>query len=359
MRYLKLFILTLFLAVQSASVMANVLVTATSDSINLLVGDQTKIHLEVTCDADQQVDFPLFSDTLITGIEILQPVVTDTQYVNKKRRMTVTRHYTVTSFDSAFYFIPPFQVYVDSVPYSSDGLALAFFMFDLESNEPDAFIGPKSIMQMPLKWQDVKLSVFGGVALILLVVLVVFLIIRYRDNKPIIRVVKIEPKIPAHVKALADIEKLKLNRMSYGDDAKSYYTDLTDIIRVYINDRFGFYATEMTSTEIYNELLKHQQKESLNDLMELLQMADLVKFAKFKPMLNENDRNLLSAVDFVNDTMVEPNEEEKQPKEERVVVEEKRSKGARMALLTVIVITALLAMFALYVVISLLYCVFF
>jgi hypothetical protein len=359
MRNLKLFILWLFLTVQSATMMANVLVTASSDSLNLLIGDQTQIHLEVTCDADQQVDFPLFSDTIITGIEIVPPVVTDTVYVNKNKRMTVTRHYTVTSFDSAFYYIPPFKVYVDSVPYNSDGLALAFFMFDLESSEPDAFIGPKDIIPMPLKWQDVKISVFSGLALVLLVLLVIFLIKRYRDNKPIIRIVKVEPKIPAHIKALNDIEKLKGNKLSYGDDAKAYYTDLTDIIREYINERFGFYATEMTSSEIYNELLKHKEKESLQELMELLQMADLVKFAKFKPMLNENDRNLLSAVDFVNDTMVEPDEEDKQPKEEKVVVEEKRSKGARMALMAVIVLTLLLALLTLYIVISQLYYLFF
>ena len=187
----------------------------------------------------------------------------------------------------------------------------------------------------------------------------IFLIKRYRDNKPIIRIVKVEPKIPAHIKALNGIENIKGNKLSYGDDAKAYYTDLTDIIREYINERFGFYATEMTSSEIYNELLKHKEKESLQELMELLQMADLVKFAKFKPMLNENDRNLLSAVDFVNDTMVEPDEEDKQPKEEKVVVEEKRSKGARMALMAVIVLTLLLALGTLYIVISQLYYLFF
>ncbi|MBO7248290.1 MAG: hypothetical protein J6V02_08100 [Bacteroidaceae bacterium] len=359
MRYLKLFILTLFFAVQTLSGMANVLVNVKSDSINLLVGDQTRIHLEVTCDADQQVDFPIFSDTIITGIELLQPVVTDTQYVNKKKRMTITRHYTVTSFDSAFYFIPTFKVYVDSVPYNSDGLALAFFMFDLESSEPDAFIGPKNIMKMPLEWQDVKVSVYGGVAFILLLLLVLFLTARYKDNKPIIRIIKVEPKVPAHVKALNDIEKLKGDRLSYSDDAKGYYTNLTDIIREYINERFGFYATEMTSTEIYNELLKHQEKESLKDLLDLLQMADLVKFAKFKPMLNENDRNLLSAIDFVNDTMVEPSEQDKQPTEQKVVVEEKRSKGARMALLSVIIVSSLLSLAALFIVIRQLYYLFF
>ena len=61
---------------------------------------------------------------------------------------------------------------------------------------------------------------------------------------------------------------------------------------------------------------------------------DLVKFAKFKPHINENDRNLLSAVEFVKDTMAEVPEEELLPKEETVVIE-KRSKGARMVLISV------------------------
>ena len=127
----------------------------------------------------------------------------------------------------------------------------------------------------------------------------------------------------------------------HSEDSKAYYTQLTDILREYINERFGFNATEMTSYEILERLEESRDKESLSELRDLLSTADMVKFAKFKPMLNENDRNLVSALEFVNDTKIEVSEDELQPKEVETVIEEKRSKGARMALLATGIIVAI------------------
>ena len=89
----------------------------------------------------------------------------------------------------------------------------------------------------------------------------------------------------------------------------------------------------MTSYEILERLEESRDKDSLNELRELLSTSDMVKFAKFKPMLNENDRNLVSAMEFVNETKMEVPESELQPREEETIVEMKRSKGARLALL--------------------------
>ena len=97
----------------------------------------------------------------------------------------------------------------------------------------------------------------------------------------------------------------------------------------------------MTSYEILEHLEESRDKESLNELRDLLSTSDMVKFAKFKPMLNENDRNLVSAMEFVNDTKIEVSEEDLQPKEEETIVEEKRSKGARIMLLTAGVVIAM------------------
>ena len=115
---------------------------------------------------------------------------------------------------------------------------------------------------------------------------------------------------------------------------------MTDILREYINDRFGFNATEMTSYEILERLEESQDKDSLSELSDLLSTADMVKFAKFKPMLNENDRNLVSALEFVNGTKIEVPESDLQPKEEETVIEVKRSKGARLTLLVAGIILA-------------------
>ena len=76
-------------------------------------------------------------------------------------------------------------------------------------------------------------------------------------------------------------------------------------------------------------------------MRDLLSTSDMVKFAKFKPMLNENDRNLVTALEFVNDTKIEVPESELQPKEEETIVEEKRSKEARIMLFVAGTVAAL------------------
>ena len=116
--------------------------------------------------------------------------------------------------------------------------------------------------------------------------------------------------------------------MARANDPKKYYTELTEVIRMYIRERFGFNAMEMTSAEIIERLLQ-EDKESVKDLRTLFETADLVKFAKHAPLMNENDMNLVNAVDFINQTKVEedPNAK-KEPTE--IKVEEKRSKQGRI-----------------------------
>ena len=325
--YLCLALLPLGVAAQSG-----VVVTAKADSMMLMIGQKTGIHLEVTCDAGRDVTFPPYRDTIVTGLEIIPPVLTDTQYVNEGKRMTIRRDYTVTCFDSAVVYVPSMPVMVDTTIYDSNPLAMIFMSFDIPEGQ-EGFYGPKPIMMalptarelgfIPLYW----LLVFVGAAIGFT------LLYSFRNDKPIIKRIKVEAKLPAHVKAINDIEVLKKEGSSHSEDAKAYYTQLTDILREYINDRFGFNATEMTSYEILERLEQSQDKESLGELRDLLSTADMVKFAKFKPMLNENDRNLMSAMEFVNDTKIDVPEEELKPREIETVVEMKRSKEARLALL--------------------------
>lgn len=318
----------------------NVVVSADVDSMMMWIGQQTGLHVEVTCDAGQKISFPLYRDTIVKGLEIIPPVKTDTQYVNDGQRMVVTRNYTVTCFDSALIYIPYIPVTVDGTDYQSNKLALAFLSYDIpEENAKDIF-GPKENMKTPVRFYEVKGLILYWWLAVLAVLAAVYLIIRYRDDKPIIRRIKVEPKVPAHVRAISGIEELRQTGGPHNEDSKAYYTQLTDILREYINERFGFNATEMTSYEILERLEESRDKESLSELHDLLSTADMVKFAKFKPMLGENDRNLVSALEFVNDTKIEVSEDELQPKEVETVVEEKRSKGARMALLAAGIIVA-------------------
>ena len=311
----------------------NVVVQAEVDSMMMWVGQQTGLHLTVTCDAGQKVTFPSYRDTIVQGLEIIPPVTTDTQYVNNGQRMTLTRNYTVTCFDSALIYISYIPVEVDGAEFRSNRLALAFMTFDIPEGQENQIFGPKENMKTPVRLYEAKGFLLYWLLAALACVLAYYLFVRYRDDKPIIRRIKIEPKVPAHVKAISGIEELRQTGGPHSEDAKSYYTQLTDILREYINDRFGFNATEMTSYEILERLEESRDKDSLNELRDLLSTSDMVKFAKFKPMLNENDRNLVSALEFVNETKIEVPESELQPKEEETIVEMKRSKEARLALL--------------------------
>ena len=329
-RFLIYLCLGLIPALSSAQ---NVIVKAELDSMMMWVGQQTGLHVEVACDAGQEVTFPAYRDTIVRGLEIIPPVTTDTQYVNDGQRMLVTRNYTVTCFDSALVYIPYIPVKVDGEEYQSNRLALAFMSYDIPEENAKQIFGPKENMKTPVKLYEIKGLAIYWILAAIAIVAAVYLLLRYRDDKPIIRRIKIEPKVPAHVRAITDIEELRQSGGPHSEDSKAYYTSLTDILREYINDRFGFNATEMTSYEILEHLEESRDKESLNELRDLLSTADMVKFAKFKPMLNENDQNLINALEFVNETKIEVSPEELQPKEEETVIEEKRSKGARMALL--------------------------
>lgn len=318
----------------------NVVVEAKLDSMMMWIGQQTGLYLTVTCDAGQQVVFPAYRDTIVKGLEIIPPVKTDTQYVNNDRRMTITRSYTITCFDSTLIYIPYIPVTVDGEEYHSNRLALAFLSYDIPEENAKQIFGPKENMKTPVRFYEARGLIIYWLLAAIAVVAAIYLLIRYRDDKPVIKRIKIEPKVPAHVRAISEIEELRQSGGPHNEDSKAYYTRLTDILREYINDRFGFNATEMTSFEIMERLEESRDKESLNELRDLLSTADMVKFAKFKPMLNENDQNLLNALEFVNDTKVEVPEEELQPKEEETIIEEKRSKGARIALLTAGIIIA-------------------
>lgn len=333
-KYLLLFVglfYTWTLAAQSVTVDASI------DSLQILIGQQAKIKLEVTYDAGKIARLPVLRDTLVTGIEILDTSKPDTIYLNEKRRMQLTQTYTVTSFDSALYYIPPFEVLVDSIPYQSKSLALMVYSMWVDEENPEQFFGPKPIMRAPFSWDDWATAIWLSLLAIPLVILLVFLIVRFNESKLIVKRVKIEPKLPPHVEAMQHIERIKTDRVWQKGETKEYYTELTDVLRTYIQDRFGFNALEMTSSEIIDMLQGIEEKEALKELRELFMTADLVKFAKHNPLMNENDMNLVNAIEFVNQTKLEePVNPKPEPKE--VTIEEKRSRRSKVALLCCIIL---------------------
>lgn len=318
----------------------HVSVNAEIDSCQRLIGQQARIKLKVGVDADKNALLPIFEKEIVEGVEIVEKLPNDTQRLNDGKRLLITEEYIVTSFDSALYTIPAFEVLVDNMPYYSEELALAVYTMPIDTANLEQFFPPKGIWETEMQWEDYENSVYYSILLLLLIAAITWITARYINNKPIIRIVKVEPKLPAHTVALSEIERIKSDTSwRTSASSKAYYTALTDALRIYMTERFGFNAMEMTSEEILESLLRIKDKESIKELREILETSDLVKFAKFNPPMNENDRNLLNAIEFINST--KPAEEELLPQsKEKRIVDKRSQKEKNLLLLAIVALSA-------------------
>ena len=129
----------------------HVTVDAKIDSLQLLIGEQAKITLEVSLDANQKLQMPVVLDTLVRGVEVLDIAKPDTQMLNEGKRMLIQQEYTITSFDSALYYLPPFEVLVNDQAYRSQALALKVYSIPVDTLHPDQFFGPKPIREVDIE----------------------------------------------------------------------------------------------------------------------------------------------------------------------------------------------------------------
>lgn len=310
-----------------ASSVAQVTVDVKIDSLELFIGQQAHITLDVSCDSKSKLQMPALrsGDMLVPGVEIVDVARPDTQMLNEGARRMISQQYTITSFDSSFYYLPPFEVKVDGQVHASKNLALRVLTVPVDTVHVDRFYGPKEIMDVPFSWEDWRDIFWYSVLLLIWVLALSYFYIRYRDNKPIIKIIKLAPKIPPHTKAMQEIDQIKAEKAWTKEDSKEYYTRLTDTLRIYIRNRYGFNAMEMTSSEIIDRLLETGNEEALDELRSLFVTADLVKFAKYNAEINENDRNLVHAIEYINQTKIEVDPNQKKEPEE-VTVEQKRSR---------------------------------
>lgn len=324
MKRIITYLLFVFIIIQ---VSAQVTVTATIDSAAIFIGEQAHIQLKVTSGKEQQVLFPEYPDKiLIPGIEVIKEEIISSE---KSDMSTIIKEYTVTSFDSSLYYIPPFQVHVDDKVYQSKNLALKVETIEIDTLHLDKFYGPKENAEVPFKWSDWKGLFLLSLLLLLLLFVILYVSVQLYNNRPILRRFVIRPAVPPGQWAIKEINKIN-SRKEIQEDTKTYYTQLTDVLRTYIQRRYGFSAREMTSGEIITALQKQVDTASVDELRELFQTADLAKFAKLQTQLSENDNNLLRALQFVQSTKIETTET---PKPKPVVAPEvKRNSRTRLLL---------------------------
>ncbi len=315
---------------------AQVSVEARIDSVEMLVGEQVHVTLTATAKDNAKIEFPQYKPTqyLTPGVEVLGSRELKNE---EKDNGFVARAmvYTLTSFDDTLYYLPPMTVKIDGKPYKSKSLALKVLTVEVDTLHAEQFFGPKDVQDNPFLWSEWSPVFWLSVLMLLLLALCYFLYIRLRDNKPIIAHIRIVKRLLPHQKAMKEIEQIKADKMVASENSKEYYTKLTDTLRKYIEERYGFRAMEMTSSEIIDRLTASQDQKALSELTQLFTTADLVKFAKYSTLMNENDMNLVNAIDFINQTKIEnvPVEETVKPQLSEADI---RTQKTRRVLKTVI-----------------------
>ena len=336
--------LSIILTASVLAALAQVSVEAEIDSIQIFVGQQAHVTLTATAKENAKVEFPQFKPTeyITPGVEVL-----DRQELEQQPQdngfVSRSMVYTMTSFDDTLYYLPPMTVKIDGKPYKSKSLALKVLTFEVDTLHADQFFGPKDVQDNPFLWSDWSLPFWLSVLMLVLLAITYYLYLRLRDNKPIISHIRIVKRLLPHQKAMKEIEQIKADKMVASENSKEYYTKLTDTLRKYIEERYGFSAMEMTSSEIIERLMATQDQKALDELRQLFTTADLVKFAKYSTLINENDANLVNAIDFINQTKLEnvPVEETVKP---QLSEEDQRSQKTRRVLKSVITAIAVVCL---------------
>ena len=297
--------------------------TASLDSANILIGDQVKLFLEIDHPKDVAVQFPQVPDTIAGKIEVLNRTEVDTFDVDNEKNLKQIQSYLITCFDSGVYRIPPYWFkinvggQVDSIP--SNGVTLQVHTMAIDTTKGPADI--KMPYGAPLTLKEVIPYILGVILIGAIIFLILYSIKRKKKNQPLFSKPH-KPKEPPHIIALRELDRIKQEKIWQKDKIKEYYSEVTDVLRNYIEDRFEISAMEKTTDEIIqsfkyrNDLVS---EKSFNNLSRILSLADLVKFAKYKPLPDDNNLTLVDSYFFINDTKKEeikkPEEQEKEKEE--------------------------------------------
>ena len=307
-----------------------IVVSAIIDSTTLMLGDQTDMHLQVTHEASEQVEWPAFGETLQDGIEIVDRTIVDTTTL-PDGRVQLNQYLTLTSFRDSLFAIEPVAFVRGEDTFWTEGLALNIVQpFEVDSSL--AITDIKDIEKAPIWWWGIIRWVLLAIGCLLLAVGLYYLWRWYVKNRKT-EEEPVNPELlrPADEVALEKLDAIKEAKIWKDGKVKEYQTELTDVVREYIGRRFDVNSTEKTSDETLRELkpilvgdglqVTGDGKALYEKLRKMLQLADLVKFAKWHTTPDENESALTTAYEFVNQTKIvesgeSRDESEKEEKEE-------------------------------------------
>ncbi len=283
------------------NILLAIVVSAAIDSTTLMIGDQTDLHLRVTQEAGERVEWPVFGETLQDGIEIVDRTIVDTLTMSDGR-IQLNQYLTLTSFKDSLFAINPIAFASGEDTFWTEGLAINIVQ-PFEVDTTLAITDIKDIEKAPIWWWGIFRWVLLALLLGGLGVGAYYLWRWYEKNRKK-EEEPVDPELlrPADEVALEKLDAIKAQKIWKDGKVKEYQTELTDVVREYIGRRFDVQSTEKTSDETLRELEPLIDKDLYGRLSKILQLADLVKFAKWHTTPDENESALTTAYDFVNET---------------------------------------------------------
>ncbi len=267
------------------------------------IGDQVVYSFSLPLEKASELSTYILTEKK-DSLEIIKQTI-DTTKKNGKEFLDVKFYFT--SFVEGKHKIinqngRSFEYEVTSFPIDTT----SFEIKDIKANTKEPF-SIKEIMPIII-W------VLIAIGLIILSYFSIKLWKKYRKTNLKEIFIKPKPILPAHEIALNALEQLRLKRLIENNRIKEYYSEISEILRIYLDDRFSIIAIEMTTQEILSQIrdCEFTNKESFSLLKEVLEYSDLVKFAKYTPTSHLSEKCMQDAIEFVNNTklIVEINEKE-------------------------------------------------
>lgn len=272
---------------------------------SILIADQVEYGFELDSVAKGTViALPDFSSISGDTLTLVEGWKLDTLRISRKKDMMDIRGRVVFApFEEGIYELPPIMVarsrgkVSDTLLFEAAKMDVRTMPVDTASFQPHDI---KGIITYPVTFREVLPWLLGSLALVLLLALSIWLIMRYRERKygPAV------PAEPAHITALRLLDKYRGSKYWAPDKQKAFYSGVTDVLKTYIDARFGVDAPEMTTAELFDALKDCQDitPDMYDGLKDMFERADFVKFAKHLANDDENASVLPLAVRFVTST---------------------------------------------------------
>ena len=280
------------------------------DSTEFKIGEQINIRFQVKGDSLSKIQFP--KQPNFAPFELLEIFPLDT--IRAQTHYLFIKKYALIQFDSGNYWIPKQKILINGVNAISDSISIRINTVVVDTLEQPLF-DIKPLVKLERRYKELTKQIAVIFFILLVLAFLIFLGLRFQKKREEKR-----KKIPPFERALLELKALEEERPRLQEEYKSYYSKLTEVVRRYLEEEANITALESTSKELLKklELLIDTGKldlstETLLSLKQVLEHADLVKFARSAPEFEVAtlDRNIVEDVVIkTQEALPEPTQEE-------------------------------------------------